>query len=101
MVLLKEESHMPYPLFDRSKLLLRPLAERDHDFHLDQVAALTDQVAPFASQNERFPLCQQPGPFAGGSVNLPIALVAGYDGRQAGGPQPEPSSPPNPLVSGP
>lgn len=28
---------MPYPTFDRSKLKLRPLAERQHDMHLNEV----------------------------------------------------------------
>jgi len=31
---------MPYPTFDRSKLHVRPLAERQHDFFLDEVLAL-------------------------------------------------------------
>ena len=31
---------MPYPTFDRSQLRLLPLAERVHDFHLDEVLSL-------------------------------------------------------------
>ena len=31
---------MPYPTFDRSQLRLLPLAERVHDFHLDEVIPL-------------------------------------------------------------
>ena len=34
-----------YPIFDRNRLLLRPLAERDHDMRLDYVLGL-DQPAP-------------------------------------------------------
>ncbi len=33
---------MPYPLFDRSRLRLKPLAERTHDLSLAQFAALDD-----------------------------------------------------------
>ncbi len=38
---------MPYPLFDRSRLALRPLAERAHDLHLDHWLALDDPTPPF------------------------------------------------------
>ena len=31
---------MPYPTFDRSKLQILPLSEREHDFHIRQVLAL-------------------------------------------------------------
>ena len=41
---------MPYPTFDRSRLLLRPLAERRHDMSLDHLleidAAVTSQADP-------------------------------------------------------
>lgn len=37
---------MPYPTFDRSRLRLRPLAERKHDMHIDELLAL-DQAPPF------------------------------------------------------
>jgi hypothetical protein len=35
---------MPYPQFDRSRLILRPLAERIHDMTLDDVLQLDDPV---------------------------------------------------------
>lgn len=38
---------MPYPLFDRSRLRLRPLSERDHDVHLDELARLDDPLPPY------------------------------------------------------
>lgn len=38
---------MPYPRFDRSRLALRPLDERVHDFHLDELLPL-DGPADFA-----------------------------------------------------
>jgi hypothetical protein len=38
---------MPYPLFDRSKLKLRPLSERVHDMTLAEVLNLDDDVPPF------------------------------------------------------
>jgi hypothetical protein len=37
---------MPYPQFDRSRLILRPLAERVHDMTLDDVLPLDAPVAP-------------------------------------------------------
>lgn len=37
---------MPYPQFDRSRLILRPLAERRHDMTLDDVLQLDDPVEP-------------------------------------------------------
>jgi len=37
---------MPYPQFDRSRLLLRPLAERVHDMTLEDVLPLDAPVAP-------------------------------------------------------
>jgi len=36
-----------YPLFDRSRLRLRPLAERTHDLHLDHWLALEDAPMPY------------------------------------------------------
>jgi hypothetical protein len=36
-----------YPLFDRSRLRLRPLAERVHDLHLDHWLALEDSPIPY------------------------------------------------------
>jgi hypothetical protein len=36
-----------YPLFDRSRLRLRPLAERAHDLHLDHWLALEDAPMPY------------------------------------------------------
>ncbi len=38
---------MPYPLFDRSKLKLRPLSERVHDMALAEVLNLDDDVPAF------------------------------------------------------
>jgi hypothetical protein len=38
---------MPYPLFDRSKLKLRPLSERVHDMSLAEVLSLDDDIPPF------------------------------------------------------
>lgn len=38
---------MPYPMFDRSKLCLRPLAERTHDLSLKDYLRLEDPVEPF------------------------------------------------------
>ena len=37
-----------YELFDRSRLVLKPLAERAHDLHLDRWLALKDATPPFA-----------------------------------------------------
>jgi hypothetical protein len=36
-----------YPLFDRSRLRLRPLAERAHDLHLDHWLSLDDAPLPY------------------------------------------------------
>lgn len=38
---------MPYPLFDRSRLLIKPLAERAHDLTVDSLLRLED-APPFA-----------------------------------------------------
>ena len=38
---------MPYPLFDRSRLRLKPLAEREHDMTLAEVLNLDDDIPPF------------------------------------------------------
>ncbi|HLJ14605.1 MAG TPA: hypothetical protein VKV15_08930 [Bryobacteraceae bacterium] len=37
-----------YEVFDRSRLQIKPLAERAHDLHLDQWLALSDEVPPFS-----------------------------------------------------
>ena len=37
-----------YPAFDRSRLELKPLAERRHDLHLDRWLALGDPTPPFS-----------------------------------------------------
>ena len=42
---------MPYPLFDRSKLHLRPLRERVHDVQYAQLAQLSDPLDPFDHPN--------------------------------------------------
>jgi hypothetical protein len=36
-----------YKTFDRSRLLVKPLAEREHDLHLDRWLALADPTPPF------------------------------------------------------
>ena len=38
---------MPYPLFDRSKLHLKPLAERVHDVSIDCFISLNESLEPF------------------------------------------------------
>lgn len=38
---------MPYPLFDRARLRLRPLAERVHDYTLEQFARLDDPLPAY------------------------------------------------------
>ncbi|MFT5366789.1 MAG: hypothetical protein ACI8V2_001739 [Candidatus Latescibacterota bacterium] len=38
---------MPYPTFDRSKLKLRPLSEREHDITIDQFPTLNTPIPPF------------------------------------------------------
>lgn len=42
---------MPYPLFDRSRLRLKPLAERVHDMTLADVLPLDAPVPPFDDRN--------------------------------------------------
>jgi hypothetical protein len=37
-----------YELFDRSRLLIKPFAERTHDLHLDRWLALDDPTPPFS-----------------------------------------------------
>jgi hypothetical protein len=41
---------MPYPIFDRSRLQLRPLAQREHDMDLSECLGLDDDVLPFESE---------------------------------------------------
>jgi hypothetical protein len=36
-----------YEIFDRSRLLVKPLAERTHDLHLERWLALEDATPPF------------------------------------------------------
>ena len=36
-----------YEQFDRSRLLIKPLAERQHDLHLDRWLSLSDPTPPF------------------------------------------------------
>ena len=40
---------MPYPLFDRSRLRLRPLAERVHDYSLDRFAQIDDTLSGYTN----------------------------------------------------
>ncbi|MBI3922568.1 MAG: hypothetical protein HY318_14190, partial [Armatimonadetes bacterium] len=42
---------MPFPQFDRSRLEVLPLAEREHDMLLDEVLPLAAPVKPFACPN--------------------------------------------------
>lgn len=42
---------MPYPLFDRSKLKLRPLTQRQHDLSLESFYQLDDPVPPYDAPN--------------------------------------------------
>jgi len=44
---------MAYPQFDRSRLKLKPLAERVHDYPVSGWAALNDPVPPFPSDDLR------------------------------------------------
>jgi hypothetical protein len=47
----QEFAAVPYPAFDRSRLKLRPLAERVHDLHLDNWLALDDPTPAFEDPN--------------------------------------------------
>jgi len=42
---------MPYEMFDRSRLVLRPLAERRHDMSLSDLLGLDAEVPPFGDAN--------------------------------------------------
>ena len=42
---------MPFPAFDRSRLLIRPLAERQHDLDLSVLLPLDAELPPFADPN--------------------------------------------------
>ncbi len=42
---------MPYPLFDRSRLHIKPLAERVHDYTLEQFAHLDDPLPAYDNPN--------------------------------------------------
>ena len=42
---------MPYPLFDRSRLRLKPLAQRQHDLTLAQFAHLDDPLPAYTNPN--------------------------------------------------
>lgn len=42
---------MPYPIFDRARLKLRPLSERVHDLTRDVIMNLDDPVPPFDNRN--------------------------------------------------
>ena len=39
---------MPYPVFDRSRLRVRPLSERQHDLHLAHILKLDDDIPAFS-----------------------------------------------------
>ena len=39
---------MPYPLFDRSRLRIQPLAQRSHDLDLSAILPLNSRLPPFA-----------------------------------------------------
>ena len=42
---------MPYPIFDRSKLHLLPLSDREHDLSMDVILNLTDEIPSFENIN--------------------------------------------------
>ena len=42
---------MPYKIFDRSKLKLRPLNQREHDLTVDQIPDLNAPIPPFGNPN--------------------------------------------------
>ncbi|MBN2048314.1 MAG: hypothetical protein JW750_10765, partial [Anaerolineaceae bacterium] len=42
---------MPYPIFDRSQLKLKPLSERVHDYGLEDILQLDADIAPSDSPN--------------------------------------------------
>jgi hypothetical protein len=42
---------MPYPIFDRSKLNLLPLSDREHDLSIDVILDLTDEIPSFENTN--------------------------------------------------
>ena len=42
---------MPYPQFDRSKLSLLPLSDRENDLSMDTILALTDEIPTFENKN--------------------------------------------------
>ena len=42
---------MPYPIFDRSKLTLLPLSDREHDLSLDVILNLSDEIPAFENEN--------------------------------------------------
>ncbi|MBT3368721.1 MAG: hypothetical protein HN416_16355, partial [Nitrospina sp.] len=42
---------MPYPIFDRSKLHLRPLLDRENDLSMDVILDLSDKIPAFENEN--------------------------------------------------
>jgi len=42
---------MPYPIFDRSKLNLLPLSDREHDLSMDVILDLSDEIPAFENEN--------------------------------------------------
>ena len=42
---------MPYPIFDRSKLNLLPLSDREHDLSMEIILDLSDEIPPFENEN--------------------------------------------------
>ena len=42
---------MPYPLFNRSKLKLLPLSDREHDLSMDVILDLKDEIPSFENKN--------------------------------------------------
>jgi len=42
---------VPYPIFDRSKLNLLPLSDREHDLSIDAILDLSDQIPAFENEN--------------------------------------------------
>jgi len=43
--------NMSYPIFDRSKLTLLPLSDREHDLSLDVILDLSDEIPAFEDEN--------------------------------------------------
>ena len=65
---------MPFPQFDRSRLELKPLAERVHDMALDDILALDAEVPPF--ENKFLPIIAE-RIVAARRAGCPVILLMG------------------------